>query len=123
MQPQAVYVSDLYLYKATHVNIGLNTIKVPTYVTFDLDPLTSWLIIQTRFVTSSSCDLDPDITMPTSRKIFVSAGLYLDLSAGLDTDQVITGSFCRTFILDSSFHNFEQLKNDEIYKVNCGSVW
>ena len=39
----------------------------------NLDPKAPRLQTQTRFVTPLSCDLQPDITKPTSRKIFVSA--------------------------------------------------
>ena len=42
-QPQEVSGSDLSLSKANCVNIGLNTLKVPTYVTSDIDHHTSCL--------------------------------------------------------------------------------
>ena len=40
---------------------------------------TSRLRTQTRLVTPLSCDIEPDITKPTSRKIIVSADLYTDI--------------------------------------------
>ena len=43
------------------------------------DPHTSCLWTQTRFVTPLSCDIEPNIIKPTSRKIVVSADLDLDL--------------------------------------------
>ena len=37
MKHKTVSGSDIYLSKATFVNIGLSTLKVPTYVPSDLD--------------------------------------------------------------------------------------
>ena len=83
MKPQAVTVSDLSLLKVTSQNIFVLANLDP-----DLDPLqgitrvfsepsnpepqTSRIKTQTRFFTPLSCDLEPDITKPTSRKIVVS---------------------------------------------------
>ena len=46
----------------------------------NLDPHTSHLRNQTRFITPLSCDLETDIIKPTSRKIFVSDDLSPDLA-------------------------------------------
>ena len=78
-QPRAVYGSDIYLTKATCFYFGLNTIKVTTYVFSDLDPDTSCPKTQTCFVTLISCDLEPDITMPTYCNIVILADIYPDL--------------------------------------------
>ena len=66
------------------------------------DPHTSRL--QT-FVTPLSCDLEPDITKPTSRKIVVSSDLGPDMSAGLDSIGVIARVFHGPFLLNSSSHD------------------
>ena len=84
MKPQAVSGSDLSLYKAICVNPGLNTIKVYTDLPSDIDPHTSRLQNYAWFVTSVSYDIEPDIIIPTSQNIFVSADLDHDLSAGLN---------------------------------------
>ena len=60
------------------------------FVPSNHDPHTSRLQTQTRFFTPLSCDLEPDITKPTSGKIVVSDDLGPDLSAGLDSGGVIT---------------------------------
>ena len=66
-----------------------------------------------RFVTPLSIDLDPEITKPTSRKIFVSADLVPDLSAVLYYGGVIDRVFCGPFILKSSCHDLKKLTKDE----------
>ena len=58
-QPKAVSGYDLSLYNSMCVNLGLKYIKVPTDVPSDIDTYTSHLLIQTWFVTSLSCDIDP----------------------------------------------------------------
>ena len=86
MKPQAVPVSDISLFKVTSQNIIVSDDMAP-----DLDPVqeiarffsknsnqephTSRLQTQTRFVTPLSCDIGPDITNTTSRKMVVSADL------------------------------------------------
>ena len=49
------------------------------------DPHISRLRTQTRFFINLSYDLEPDITKPKSRNIFVSSDLAPDPSAGLDS--------------------------------------
>ena len=66
LSSETVYGSDISILKANCVNIGFNPIKFPTYVPSDVDTLTSHLQPHTLFVTSHSCDLGPDIFMPTS---------------------------------------------------------
>ena len=101
-QCQAVSGSDIYLSKAACVNIGLNPLKVPTDVPSDLDPHASHLQTKTQFVTSLSCELEPDITIPTSHKIFILADLDPDMSDGLDPGQEISRLFRIPLLLDSS---------------------
>ena len=86
MKSQAVSGSDISISKANSVNICLNTLKVTTDVPSDIDHHTSCLITQNQFVTSLSCDLEPDTTMTISWKIFISADLDPYLSEGLYPD-------------------------------------
>ena len=72
------------------------------------DPHTSRLQTQTRFITPLICDIEPDITKPTSRKIVVSDDLGPDLSAGLDSGGVIARVFPGPFILNSSCHDLKK---------------
>ena len=96
MQPQAVPVSDLSLSKFTSQRIfvsadlatGIDPVQGIDRVFSEpsnLDPHTSRLQTQTWFVTLLSCDIEPDITNPTNRKIFVSADMdpYLDTVHGI----------------------------------------
>ena len=99
MQPQAVPVSDSsILTKPTSRKIVISSDLAPDSSagldydgvisqgfrgTSNHDPHISRLWTQTRFFTHLSCDIEPDITKPTSRKIFVSSDLALDLSAPL----------------------------------------
>ena len=53
------------------------------------DPHTSRFRNQTRFVTPLSCDLETEITNPTSRKIIVSYDMVPDPSASLDSKGLI----------------------------------
>ena len=53
----------------------------------NLEPLTLRLYTQKGFVTPLSCNFEPDITKPISRKIVVAADLYPDMSAGLNFGQ------------------------------------
>ena len=66
-----------------------------------------------RFVKTLSCDLEPDINKPTSRKIVVSADLGTDMSAGIDSGGVIARVFRGTFLLNSSCHDFEKDKEGQ----------
>ena len=75
----------------------------------NIEPHTSRLLTQTRFVTPLSCDLEPDITKPTSRKIVVSSDLNPDLSASVDSGGVIDWVFHGIFLLNSSCHYFEKV--------------
>ena len=83
-------------------------------------PHTSRLRIQTRFVTPLSCDLKPDITKPTSRKIIVSSDIGPDLSAGLDSGWVIDRVFRGPFIINSYCHDVEKV--DEERKMSS-KMW
>ena len=74
-QPQEFSGSDISLYKATCVIFSLNNIKVPTGVPSDIYPDTSNLLTQKMFATLISCELEPEITIPTSWNIFVLADL------------------------------------------------
>ena len=65
-KPQALSGSYISLYKATCVIFSLNNIKVPTGVTSDIYPNTSNIIPQKRFATLISCEIEPEITIPTS---------------------------------------------------------
>ena len=122
IQPQAVSGSDLSLYKATSWKIFVSGDLVPD-ITAGLNPVReiSWFLhkpsnlyphisrlqTQIQFVTSLSCELEPNITNPTSRRIFSSADLAPDLSFSLDYLQVRSRVFPETFILNSSCHYFE----------------
>ena len=64
-QPQALSGSDISHYKATCVIFSLNNIKVPTGVPSDIYPDTSNLLTQKMFATLISCELEPEITIPT----------------------------------------------------------
>ena len=89
MQPQAVPVYDLSLAKVITKNIfvsaDLDTDLDPVQAidrifneTSNHDPHTSRLRTQMRFFTPLSCDLETEITKPTSRKIVVSSDLGPD---------------------------------------------
>ena len=56
------------------------------------DPHISRIQTQTRFFTPLSCDLEPDITKPTPRKIFASS----DMDPDLDPVQAIAPVFSET---------------------------
>ena len=86
----------------------------------NLDPPKSCLWTLTQSVTPLSCDLEPDITKPNSGKIFVSADMAHDLSAGIDSVWVISWVFRDTFILNSSYHDFE--KSNEGRKMSS-QLW
>ena len=62
---QTVSVSDIFLFKSTCVNIGLDTLKFTTYVTSDIDTHTSHFRTLMRFVTSLSRDFEPEISIPS----------------------------------------------------------
>ena len=120
MQPQAVSVYDLSLSKATCVNLGINYLKVTTYVPSGIDTQTSRLQTQTHFVTYLSCDHETEITMPKYRDIVVSDGLAPYLSAGIDPVQEIPRVFCESLLIDSSYHDFE--KGEEGRKLSS-QLW
>ena len=123
MQPQAVTVSDFSISKVTYQKI-----LVSADLDLDLDPVqeiarvfsepsnhephTSRLRTQTRFFTPLSCDLEPEITKPTSRKIVVSYDIGPDPSDGLDSGGVIAQGFRGKFLLNSSCRDFEKV--DEV---------
>ena len=79
MQSQAVPVSDISLFNVTNQNIFVSSDLAPDIDPFqgitrlfsehsNLGPQTSFLQNQTRFVTTLSCDLEPEITKSVSRK-------------------------------------------------------
>ena len=76
---------------------------------FNLDPQRLRLRTHTWFVTLLSCDLEPDITKPTYRKIFISDDLDPDLSDSRDSIQVISWVLREPFLLNSSCYNFEKV--------------
>ena len=86
MQPQEVFSSDLYIYKATCFNFGLDPINITMVVSSDIDPDTLYLNNQTRDVTLLSCDLECDIIIRMPWKIFISANWAPDL---LNSEHII----------------------------------
>ena len=118
MQPQTVPVSDLSsLTKPTSSKIVVSSEMAPDpsagidsggVITQGLrgssnhDPHISRLQTQTRFFTPLSCDLEPEITKPTPRKIVVSYDLALDPSASIGSGGVITQGFRGPFLINSS---------------------
>ena len=77
-----------------------------------------------RFFTPLSCDLEPQKTNPTARKIVVSSDLDPDPSAGLGSGGVITQGFRGPFLLNSSCHDFEKFNEGRKKSaVKCGYVW
>ena len=124
MKPQAVYSSDIYLSKVNSQNIfvsgdvapDIDPVQGSTLVLSEpsnTDPHTSRLRTHTRLFTPLSCDLEPDINKPTYRNIVISDDLDTDMSASIDSGQVITRVFFEPFLLNSSFHYFEKLTKDE----------
>ena len=61
-QPQEVSWSALSLAESTCFNFDLYTIKVTMVVSSDIDPESSSINNQMRFIILISCDLEPDIT-------------------------------------------------------------
>ena len=108
MQPQAVPVSDFSILikptsrkifassdLATDLSSGLDygvAIAPGFRGPSNHDPHISRLRTQTWFFTPLSCDLEPDITKPTPRKIFASS----DLNPDLDPVQAIAPVFSET---------------------------
>ena len=84
------------------------------------DPHTARLQTQTWFVTPLSCDLETEITNPTSSKIVVSSDLGPDQSDGFDYKGLISQGFCGPFLLNSSCQYFE--KFDEGRKMSS-QLW
>ena len=109
MQPQEMPVSDFFIltkptarkilassYLATDPPSGLDskgTIAQGFRVPSNNDPHISRLLKQTQLYTPLSCDIEPDITKPTPRKIFSSSDLATDTSAGLDSEGAIAQGF------------------------------
>ena len=73
------------------------------------DPHISHLWTQTRFFILLSCDIEPDITKPTPRKIVVLFDLAPDPSSSLGSRGVIAQGFRGPFLLNSSCHDFEKV--------------
>ena len=122
MQPQAVSGSDISISNVNSRNIFVSADLAPDLSAdidhvqvisrvfrepSNIDPHISLLQTQTRFVISLSCDLEPDITKPTSRNILVSSDMAPDMSAGINYGRVIAQVFREPFILNSSCHYFE----------------
>ena len=123
MQPHSVSGFDISLYKANSWGIFVSTDMAPDISAglnpcqgisrvfrepSNIDPHTSRLRSQTRFVTSLSCDIKPNITNYTSRNIFVSADLDPDMTTVIDYGRVISWVFRKLFLLNSSCHGFEK---------------
>ena len=120
MQPQAVPVSDFFLFEVNYqkilvssdLNPYLDTVQAITRIFSELsnhDPHTSRHRTQNRFFTSLSCDLQPDITTLTSSKTVVSSYPGPDPSAGFNYGGVIHQGFRGPFLLNSSCHDFEKV--------------
>ena len=62
--------------------------NVITYMSSDIDPDTSQLQTQMRFATLLSCDIEPDITITTSRNIVVTDDLAPDIFNTDSSDEV-----------------------------------
>ena len=122
MKPQAVPVSDFsILTKPTYRKI-VTSFDLATDPSAGLDygggisqgfrgpsnhdPHISHLQIQTRFFTPLSCDLEPDITKTTPRKIVVSSDLASYPSTSIGSRGVMAQGFRGPFLLNSSCHNF-----------------
>ena len=104
MEPRAVSGSNIYLSKVTsHIFFsadmdpdllaGFYNFQGIGQVFFEpsnIDHHTSRLRTQTRFITSLSCDLKPDINKPISREILVSYDLALDMSASIYSGREIS---------------------------------
>ena len=103
IKPQVVSGLDIYFFEATCVNVGLNFL---TYIPSDLDPQLSHLQTHKRFVASLSCDLEPDITIPTASKIVVLANKPTDLSAVLYLVQESAQLLFKPFFFNRSCHYF-----------------
>ena len=113
----------LHLNKVTYQNISvsadLDPVQEITRVfsePSDNDPHTSRIRTQTPFFTLLSCDIEPDITKPTSRNIFVLSDLDPDPSAGINSEGVIAQGFRGPFLLNSSCPDFEKV--DEGRKIS-----
>ena len=106
IQIQVVSGSDISISKSDCVNIGFNPLKVTTDVYSNHDAHKSHLRNQTQFLTSLNCDLESNITMPTSRNMFVSADLATGISAGLDPVRGIYRFFREPFLIGGSFRFF-----------------
>ena len=84
-QPQAMSYSDISLSNTTWFNFGLDPIRVTTGVPSNIDPAKSRLQAQIQFFTLLSCNLEPNITIPTSQKIDILADIFkLDGSDTVD---------------------------------------
>ena len=128
-------VSDLSISKVNHQNIFASADLDPDmdpYLdpvqsiarvfrkTSNHDPHTSRLQTQTRFFTPLCCDIETEITNPTSRKIVVSSDLDPDPSSGLDSKGVIDQGFRGPFLPNISCHDFENF--DEGRKMSS-QLW
>ena len=137
MQPQAVPVSDLSISKVTSQKIFVSADMDP-----DLDPVQAIARVFSKtfkFFTPLCCDIEPEITKPTSRKIVVSYNLYpypsanlfsrnivfsSDLahnpSSSLDSKRLSAQGFRGPFLLNSSCLDFEKV--DEGRKLSS-QLW
>ena len=119
-------VNFLYLNKVTSQKI-----VVSDYLNPDLDPVQAIARVfneTSNFFTPLQCDLEPEKNKPTSRnivvssnlspdpsadlasrKIVVSSDLAPDPSAGLDFKGVISQGFRGSFLLNSSWRDFEKV--------------
>ena len=121
MQPQAVPVSDFSILtkptskktvESSDMDPDLDPVQAISQgfsEPYNHEPHTSCLQTQTRFFTPLSCDLEPEITKPTSRNIVVSSDLAPDMSAGLGSGGVIAQGFRGQFLINISCHDLKKL--------------
>ena len=81
------------------------------------DPHISRLQTQTRFFTPLSCNLEPDITKHTLRKIFASSDLATDLSSGLDSGWQSLQAYVDLPIVTLTYHAFEHRRGSSHLSV------
>ena len=86
----------------------------------NIEPHTSHLRTQMRFVTPLSIDLEPDINKPTSKNIYVSSDRDPDISACWYSGWVIAPVFREPFLLNNLFWWF--WKFDEGRKMSS-QLW
>ena len=135
MQPQLVPVSDFSILTKPTSRMFVASSDLTPYPLDNLDsrgviaqgfcgpynhdPHISRLRTQTRFFTPLSCDIEPDITNPTSSKIVVSSDLGPNQWAGIYSKGLLSQGFCGPFLPNSSCHDFEKLTK---YKIEHSTL-